>query len=135
MIPLASRKPKPSPLARYGEVALYRQIYEHFRRAIVDGQLAPGDRLPSSRGLAEQFATARGTVDAAYAMLAGEAMWSAAVPLAPPSRPIFPLLHSSGLHRGHARRRERKGSRPARQGRFRWDFPHWTRFRASSGLI
>jgi GntR family transcriptional regulator/MocR family aminotransferase len=72
MIPTASRKPKPSPLARHGEVALYRQIYEHFRRAIADGQLGPGDRLPSCRRLAEQFATARGTVDAAYAMLAGE---------------------------------------------------------------
>jgi GntR family transcriptional regulator/MocR family aminotransferase len=72
MIPAASRKPRSSPLARHGEVALYRQIYEHFRRAIADGQLAPGDRLPSCRRLAEQFATARGTVDAAYAMLAGE---------------------------------------------------------------
>jgi DNA-binding transcriptional MocR family regulator len=38
----------------------------------VDGQLSPGDRLPSCGLLAEQFATARGTVDAAYAMLAGE---------------------------------------------------------------
>ena len=66
------RPPKPSPLARHGEAPLYRQIYEHFRRAIADGQLAPGDRLPSCRRLAEQFATARGTVDAAYAMLAGE---------------------------------------------------------------
>ena len=66
------RSSKPSPLARQGEVPLYRQIYEHFRRAIADGQLSPGDRLPSCRRLAEQFATARGTVDAAYAMLVGE---------------------------------------------------------------
>lgn len=72
MIPTAARKPAFSPLARHGEVALFRQIYEHFRRAIADGQLAPGDRLPSCRRLAEQFVTARGTVDAAYAMLAGE---------------------------------------------------------------
>ncbi len=67
-----SRSLKPSPLARQGDVPLYRQIYEHFRRAIADGQLSSGDRLPSCRRLAEQFATARGTVDAAYAMLAGE---------------------------------------------------------------
>jgi GntR family transcriptional regulator / MocR family aminotransferase len=72
MIATASRKAAFRPLARDGEVALFRQIYEHFRRAIADGQLAPGDRLPSCRRLAEQFATARGTVDAAYAMLAGE---------------------------------------------------------------
>jgi GntR family transcriptional regulator / MocR family aminotransferase len=66
------RSSKPSPLARQCEVPLYRQIYQHFRRAIADGQLTPGDRLPSCRRLAEQFATARGTVDAAYAMLVGE---------------------------------------------------------------
>jgi GntR family transcriptional regulator / MocR family aminotransferase len=66
------RSSKPSPLARQGEVPLYRQIYQHFRRAIAAGQLLPGDRLPSCRRLAEQFATARGTVDAAYATLAGE---------------------------------------------------------------
>ncbi|QOZ36878.1 PLP-dependent aminotransferase family protein [Bradyrhizobium sp. CCBAU 53421] len=51
---------------------LYRQIYERFRQAIATGQLRPGDRLPSVRDLAREFATARGTVDAAFAMLAGE---------------------------------------------------------------
>ena len=51
---------------------LYRQIYERFRQAISSGQLRPGDRLPSVRDLARDFATARGTVDAAFAMLAGE---------------------------------------------------------------
>src|SRR5947207_11826025 len=55
-----------------GDEPLYRQIYAHFRAAISAGQLRPGDRLPSARRLAEEFATARGTVDAAYAMLAGE---------------------------------------------------------------
>src|SRR5262245_35168629 len=54
------------------DVPLYRQIYEHFRAAIRIGQLRPGDRLPSARRFAEEFVTARGTVDAAYAMLAGE---------------------------------------------------------------
>jgi GntR family transcriptional regulator / MocR family aminotransferase len=59
-------------LVRDADVPLYRQIYEHFRSAIRIGQLRPGDRLPSARRLAEEFATARGTIDAAYAMLAGE---------------------------------------------------------------
>src|SRR5215469_9717502 len=54
------------------EVPLYRQICEHMRAAIRDGQLRPGDRVPSARALAAQFGTARGTVDAAYAVLAGE---------------------------------------------------------------
>lgn len=57
---------------RRGDAPLYRQIYQHIRVAIASGQLQPGDRLPSTRRLADEFATARGTIDAAYAMLAGE---------------------------------------------------------------
>src|SRR5215472_16577496 len=59
-------------LARDGTIPLYRQVYEHIRAAITTGQLRPGDRLPSTRSLAERFGTARGTMDAAYAILAGE---------------------------------------------------------------
>jgi len=59
-------------LVRDDSIPLYRQIYEHFRTAITHGQLRPGDRLPSVRRLAQDFATARGTVDVAYALLAGE---------------------------------------------------------------
>ncbi len=51
---------------------LHRQIYNYFRTAITAGQLRAGDRLPSARTLAQQLMVARGTVDAAYAMLAGE---------------------------------------------------------------
>ncbi|MCC8980862.1 PLP-dependent aminotransferase family protein [Bradyrhizobium sp. 10BB] len=59
-------------LVRSGGTPLSRQLYERFRSAIATGQLRPGDRLPSIRGLADELAMARGTVDAAYAMLAGE---------------------------------------------------------------
>src|SRR5215468_11163761 len=59
-------------LARNHDIPLYRQVYEHIRTAIRSGQLRPGDRLPSTRSLADQFGTARGTMDAAYAILAGE---------------------------------------------------------------
>src|SRR5215469_11826369 len=59
-------------LARDDTTPLYRQVYEHIRTAISAGQLRPGDRLPSTRSLAERFGTARGTMDAAYAILAGE---------------------------------------------------------------
>ena len=59
-------------LARDDTTPLYRQVYEHIRIAIRTGQLRPGDRLPSTRSLAERFGTARGTMDAAYAILAGE---------------------------------------------------------------
>jgi GntR family transcriptional regulator/MocR family aminotransferase len=51
---------------------LFLQIAARVRSAIVAGHLLPGARLPSSRALAAQLAIARGTVDAAYALLAGE---------------------------------------------------------------
>jgi GntR family transcriptional regulator/MocR family aminotransferase len=59
-------------LVHRGDLPLYRQICEHMRAAIRTGQLRPGDRVPSTRDLAAQFSTARGTVDTAYAILAGE---------------------------------------------------------------
>src|SRR5215467_7154950 len=59
-------------LVRSDAAPLYRRICDHIRTAIRSGQLRPGDRLPSTRSMAEQFGTARGTIDAAYAILAGE---------------------------------------------------------------
>ena len=51
---------------------LFLQIAGRVRAAIAAGQLPPGTKLPSSRALSAQLAIARGTVDAAYAMLCGE---------------------------------------------------------------
>lgn len=52
--------------------ALFHQIANRVRAAVVAGTLAPGTRLPSSRALSAQLGVARGTVDAAYAVLSGE---------------------------------------------------------------
>ena len=51
---------------------LFLQIAARVRSAIVSGGIAAGARLPSARALAAQLGVARGTVDAAYALLAGE---------------------------------------------------------------
>ena len=51
---------------------LYLQIATRLRLAIATGALLAGARLPSSRTLSAQLGVARGTVDAAYDMLAGE---------------------------------------------------------------
>src|SRR6185312_10817112 len=53
-------------------IPIYRQIYGRVVGAVLDGRLAPGVRLPSARSLAAQLSIARGTVDAAYQLLAGE---------------------------------------------------------------
>lgn len=50
----------------------FRQIADRVREAVAAGLLAPGDRLPAARVLAAQLGLARGTVDTAYALLAGE---------------------------------------------------------------
>jgi GntR family transcriptional regulator/MocR family aminotransferase len=92
-MPRASRK-RGIVLARGDDIPLYRQIYDHFRAAIETGQLRPGDRLPSARRLAEQFATARGTVDAAYGMLAGEGYVTSR---GPAGTIVSPDLHGSAL--------------------------------------
>lgn len=51
---------------------LYRQIYEQVSRAIVDGALMAGDRLPSIRRLASNLGVSHTTVEQAYLQLAVE---------------------------------------------------------------
>ncbi|WP_431111993.1 PLP-dependent aminotransferase family protein [Variovorax paradoxus] len=58
-------------------VPLHRQIYERFRTAIEQGVLGPGDRVASARSLASELGVARGTVETAYNLLAGEGYLSA----------------------------------------------------------
>jgi len=50
----------------------YMALYLALRDAIVGGRVAPGERLPSSRALAAAYGLSRGTVNAAYDLLAGE---------------------------------------------------------------
>lgn len=50
----------------------YRDIYQRIRSEILSGRLAAGVQLPSSRTLASELGVARGTVVAAFQMLAGE---------------------------------------------------------------
>src|SRR4051795_4773195 len=54
-----------------GSEPIFVQIAARVRSAIAAGHIAPGTRLPSTRVLAARLAVARGTVDAAYALLAG----------------------------------------------------------------
>ena len=61
-----------SPLDPTAAAPFYRQIYDRFRTAIASGLLKPGDRIPSARALTKELGLARGTIEAAYSLLAAE---------------------------------------------------------------
>ena len=51
---------------------LYEQIYDYMKREIRKGKLLCGERLPSTRSLAEYLQVSRSTVDLAYGQLLSE---------------------------------------------------------------
>jgi GntR family transcriptional regulator/MocR family aminotransferase len=51
---------------------LHRNVYDRVRASIIEGRLLPGERVPSARALAAQLGLSRGTIDLAYAVLAGD---------------------------------------------------------------
>ncbi len=55
-----------------GKLCLYEQIYEYIKNEIKSGKLLAGERLPSTRSLAEYLQVARSTVDYAYGQLLSE---------------------------------------------------------------
>ena len=61
-----------SRLSANADLPLHRQLYEALRRAMLDGKLASGDRLPSSRELATDLDLSRNTVVAALNQLTVE---------------------------------------------------------------
>ncbi len=58
---------------------LHRQLYEALRRAMLDGKLGAGERLPSSRDLAQDLRISRNTVVAAINQLSVEGYLSSRV--------------------------------------------------------
>ena len=58
---------------------IYRQIYEGFRSAIIDGRLRPGQSVPSTRTLASELQISRIPVVNAYEQLRTEGYLEAAV--------------------------------------------------------
>jgi GntR family transcriptional regulator / MocR family aminotransferase len=51
---------------------MYRQLYDWFRRAILGGELRPGQRVPSTRNLAAELKVSRIPVSSAYEQLQAE---------------------------------------------------------------
>jgi GntR family transcriptional regulator/MocR family aminotransferase len=55
-----------------GKAPLYRQLYGWFQHAIVEGRLRPGQRVPSTRALAQELKISRIPVLTAYQQLHAE---------------------------------------------------------------
>ncbi|HSE96911.1 MAG TPA: PLP-dependent aminotransferase family protein [Blastocatellia bacterium] len=79
---------------------LHRQLYEELRRAILSGRLSPGQRIPSTRALAERLGISRATVTQSYDELLSEGYLQAA--------------HGSGTFISHHLPEELLRTRPAR---------------------
>src|SRR5271156_1474240 len=62
----------PIALDSRAKIPMYRQLYEWFRRAILAGQLRPGQRVPSTRNLAAELKVSRIPVSSAYEQLQAE---------------------------------------------------------------
>jgi GntR family transcriptional regulator/MocR family aminotransferase len=71
-------------------------LEDSLREAVRDGRLSPGERLPSSRSLAEDLGLSRGTVSAAYDQLVAEgylvARQGAGTTVATVARPRTPAV-------------------------------------------
>ena len=61
------------PLSKQGQ-PLFRQVYSGLRQAILSGALRTGERLPSTRDLAEQLGISRTVVLLAYDQLLAEGL-------------------------------------------------------------
>jgi GntR family transcriptional regulator / MocR family aminotransferase len=62
----------PIALASCQKTPMYRQLYDWFRKAILEGQMRPGQRVPSTRGLATELKISRIPVLNAYEQLIAE---------------------------------------------------------------
>jgi len=51
---------------------LHRQVYEELRQAILAGRLTPGEKLPSTRSLAQLLEVSRATITQSYELLLSE---------------------------------------------------------------
>src|SRR5499427_2416210 len=62
-----------------GSTSLYRQVYVGYRKAILDGSLRTGQRVPSTRVLAVELGISRMPVLDAYAQLLAEGYFESRV--------------------------------------------------------
>jgi GntR family transcriptional regulator/MocR family aminotransferase len=82
---------------------LHRQLYEALRRAMLDGKLGAGERLPSSRDLAQDLKLSRNTVVAAINQLSVEGYLESRVGSGTYVNDNVPRVNAGAAARPHAR--------------------------------
>src|SRR5215813_11549928 len=95
-----------------GTGPLHQQIYRAFRNEILSGVLAPGERVPSTRALADLLKVSRNTAVSAYEQLLAEgyletrlgAAGTVVAPVLPPERLALRPSARPGLQRPSSRR-------------------------------
>src|SRR5579864_3476956 len=89
------RQPKGVLLPPIQENRLRRgDLYSALRAAVLEGVLAPGDRLPSTRRAAADYGTSRGLMEEVFAQLTDEGLLARAV-----GRGTFVASEVAGLQR------------------------------------
>lgn len=78
-------------------VPLYRQMYQWIRRAILEGQLQPGQRLPSTRAFASEIGVSRNTASTVYEQLQAEGYIERTVGSGTKVSHVFPEAHASAF--------------------------------------
>ena len=51
---------------------LYMEVYEYYRKLILDGKMAPGSKMPSLRKCSQELKLSRTTIETAYLQLAAD---------------------------------------------------------------
>ena len=95
---------------------LYEQIYDYVRQEIREGRLSCGERLPSTRSLAEFLQVSRSTVDLAYEQLLSEGYIEAR-----PYKGFF-VCRIEGLYDLQRVQEEQKERTEYERPHFRFDF-------------
>ncbi|ODV43785.1 hypothetical protein AWV79_14820 [Cupriavidus sp. UYMMa02A] len=133
---------KPPLQATSHAAPLHEQIYARIRALIQQGQLKPGQRVPSLRAFAVELGVARGTVQVAYDRLLGEGYLIAKGPAGTyvseqvTSRRPRQLETATDSGRAPPAREsadiaiEMDGGRPRPCN---WGFPRWMNSRENSG--
>jgi len=95
---------------------LYEQIYQYIKEEICSGNLAYGEKLPSSRALAKHLDVSRSTVETAYEQLLSEGYIETI-----PCKGVY-ISNLEGLYRHVIDKKKREEKKIQKRKTYRYDF-------------